>query len=63
MNDIKVECHLIFSSDTLLDLLFRYRVARMGNIDVILTFFYLKFKKTIHAQCKFPKSEMKGRPE
>lgn len=45
MNDIKVECHLIFSSDTLLDLLFRYRVARMGNIDVILTFFYLKFKK------------------
>lgn len=35
MNDGKVECHLIFSSDVLLVLLFEYRAIRIENIDVM----------------------------
>lgn len=37
MNDIKVECHLLFSSDVLLALLFGYRAVRIENIDVLST--------------------------
>lgn len=36
MNDTKVESHLIFSTDVLLDLLCKYRAVRMENTDVML---------------------------
>lgn len=35
MNDVKVECCLIFSSDVLWVLLFGYRAVRIENTDVM----------------------------